>query len=128
MTVQELEQARARLLALREQVAGAVSARLHGHGLERHDNAALPRRAEDTDDEAAAETARAADISHLSRNADALAEIEAALERIADGSYGQCSDCGEPIASARLLAQPAAPRCTACQAAHEKKAAQARGA
>ena len=38
----------------------------------------------------------------------------------ADGSYGQCVDCGKPIAAARLAVSPAARRCIACQQRVEK--------
>lgn len=44
-----------------------------------------------------------------------LAAIDAALARIADGSYGQCSSCGVDIPTARLHANPAALRCVTCQ-------------
>jgi len=44
----------------------------------------------------------------------ALAEIEAALDRIAAGSYGWCEECSRPIARARLAAQPQARYCAAC--------------
>lgn len=37
-----------------------------------------------------------------------------ALERLADGTYGQCRRCGEQIAPARLEAMPTAERCTRC--------------
>jgi DnaK suppressor protein len=40
-----------------------------------------------------------------------LDEIEAALQRIADGTYGTCEACGEPIAAARLAALPWARLC-----------------
>jgi DnaK suppressor protein len=40
--------------------------------------------------------------------------LEAALARIADGSYGECLACGDAIAPARLLADPAATLCIAC--------------
>lgn len=40
--------------------------------------------------------------------------IEAALERIADGTYGDCVACGEPISEARLEAVPHAARCRNC--------------
>ena len=35
--------------------------------------------------------------------------------------FGECRDCGEPIALARLSAYPTATRCLACQQRHEKK-------
>ena len=44
-----------------------------------------------------------------------LNAIEAALQRVADGSYGQCTDCGVNIPLARLQATPEAVRCIACQ-------------
>ena len=44
----------------------------------------------------------------------AIAATQGALERLADGSYGQCESCGEAIAPARLLAMPEATRCIDC--------------
>jgi DnaK suppressor protein len=49
-----------------------------------------------------------------------LAAIDAALERIALGKYGQCQDCGITIPEARLNAYPTALRCISCQAIAEK--------
>lgn len=49
-----------------------------------------------------------------------LAEIAALRERVANGTYGECSDCGEPIPPARLEVNPTARRCAACQERHEK--------
>ena len=46
-----------------------------------------------------------------------LAEVEAAERRLADGSYGSCQSCGEPIGGPRLAARPAAVRCLRCAAA-----------
>jgi DnaK suppressor protein len=45
----------------------------------------------------------------------ALAEIEAALDRIATGRYGWCEQCHRPISAALLAAQPAARYCPACR-------------
>ena len=50
-----------------------------------------------------------------------LAQVDAALARMRDGTYGECADCGEPIAPARLMAYPTAQRCVSCQGAYEKK-------
>lgn len=49
-----------------------------------------------------------------------LAAIDAALERLAQGLYGQCTDCGVDIPQARLQAYPMALRCIACQTQAEK--------
>ena len=40
--------------------------------------------------------------------------IRVALQRLADGSYGRCVTCGEPIAPRRLAALPYATQCIAC--------------
>lgn len=48
--------------------------------------------------------------------ADALDEVEAAIARLAEGTYGLCEVCGQPIPPARLEAMPAARRCIACAA------------
>lgn len=110
-----LEAFRRRLQSLKREAADAVDARLHGRGEARHDEAALPRHADETDDDASAETQRQADVVHLARTATALQDIEAALRRLDDGEYGLCTDCGEPIALRRLQAHPAALRCADCQ-------------
>jgi len=50
--------------------------------------------------------------SLLVERANKLAE---ALERLRDGEYGLCEECGEPIAPARLKAMPEVERCVRCQ-------------
>jgi RNA polymerase-binding transcription factor DksA len=42
--------------------------------------------------------------------------IEAALDRIASGSYGTCASCGDPIGEARLDVLPYTPVCADCAA------------
>ena len=61
------------------------------------------------------------DIAEVRHALAELNEVEAALARIRAGTYGDCRDCGEPIALARLSAYPTAMRCLACQQRHEKK-------
>ena len=46
-----------------------------------------------------------------------LAQIDAALARLAEGSYGSCDRCGQPIGAARLAARPAATVCIGCASA-----------
>jgi len=48
-----------------------------------------------------------------------IEEIQAALGRIDDGTYGDCEVCGEPINPARLEALPIARRCVCCQEEEE---------
>ena len=48
------------------------------------------------------------------RRVNELRRIKAALERIEDGEFGYCLECGEEIAMRRLELDPAAPLCIAC--------------
>ena len=50
---------------------------------------------------------------------DMLKLTELALYRMDEGEYGDCLQCGEPIAYARLQAQPFASLCIDCQTARE---------
>jgi RNA polymerase-binding transcription factor DksA len=55
----------------------------------------------------------------IDRASASIAELEAALERLEDGSYGTCEDCDKAIAEDRLAACPAAALCKSCQTARE---------
>ena len=57
----------------------------------------------------------------LIRDQEELTEIADARTRIAEGRYGECVDCGQPISFERLSAQPTAKRCIADLEAWEKK-------
>lgn len=48
------------------------------------------------------------------QTATELADIDTALQRLEEGTYGQCARCGEAIAAERLLAMPGAVRCVQC--------------
>ena len=60
-------------------------------------------------------TARELEFALDERETAELALVQAALNRIAQGTYGQCVDCGVEIPAARLHAAPEAARCIACQ-------------
>lgn len=45
---------------------------------------------------------------------ETLAEVEHALAKLEEGTYGRCESCGQPIAPARLEAKPAARLCINC--------------
>jgi DnaK suppressor protein len=72
------------------------------------------------DTEAAANTARDLEFALDAHDTTEIAAVDAALQRIADGVYGACVDCGAHIAEARLKAAPEASRCIACQEKLEK--------
>jgi DnaK suppressor protein len=50
-----------------------------------------------------------------------LKEVTSALQKIADGSFGDCERCGEPISEKRLEALPFARYCIECQRAVEEE-------
>ncbi len=58
--------------------------------------------------------------AQIGRDAVELRQVEAALARLDDGTYGYCMDCGQDIPLARLRAAPAAERCILCQTARER--------
>ena len=65
---------------------------------------------------------READLSLLERMEAELADVEHALRRIDDGTYGTCEACGRPIGDDRLEVLPAARFCLADQPATEREA------
>ena len=62
------------------------------------------------------------EVALIEANEARKAEIEAAITRIDDGSYGTCTDCGKEIPAARLEARPEAARCVDCQSKAEATA------
>jgi len=78
----------------------------------------------DEGDESVADLLADIDNAELSRDLTELRALEAALERMADGSYGQCIECGQNIDLERLKVEPAALRCIDCQRVYEKTFAQ----
>ncbi len=55
----------------------------------------------------------------IQMKAETLEKIEAALRRLDQGAYGNCFECGNEIAEARLRALPFAVRCRDCEEARE---------
>lgn len=66
-------------------------------------------------EEAAETTEQAQSISVLELLCEQLAQVNAARQRLAEGKYGICQKCGQPIPSARLKALPYATLCVHCQ-------------
>lgn len=74
----------------------------------------------DPGDESVANMLTDINIAAVARDVREIREIEAAQQRIADGTYGVCADCGGEIGYARLQAYPTAQRCVLCQEKREK--------
>ena len=78
------------------------------------------RGVEDAGDESIAAMLTDVRTAETARDTAELRAIDAALARIADGTYGVCGDCAEPIGRARLAAEPTATRCVECQRKRER--------
>ncbi len=74
----------------------------------------------DIADRASAETDRALELRTRDRERKLISKIDAALERIQDGSYGYCEETGEPISVRRLDARPIATLSLEAQERHER--------
>ncbi|GGD91226.1 RNA polymerase-binding transcription factor DksA [Aureimonas endophytica] len=75
----------------------------------------------DLADRASSETDRAIELRARDRQRKLISKIDAALERIDDGSYGYCEETGEPISLKRLDARPIATMSLEAQERHERR-------
>ena len=80
------------------------------------DNEAKP----DITDRASEEIDRSFELRTRDRERKLINKIDAALQRIEDGSYGYCDETGEPIGLKRLEARPVATLSLEAQEMHEK--------
>jgi DnaK suppressor protein len=113
MDKETLERFRETLLAMRRTAAGGV-ATLRQQGVTLGTDGT-----QDVADEAANTYARQMLLGMSERERRNLREIDAALDRIDDGTYGTCEECSEPISEARLKALPYATLCVDCKADRE---------
>jgi DnaK suppressor protein len=72
-------------------------------------------------DRASNETDRSIELRARDRQRKLIAKIDAALQRIEDGTYGYCEETGEPISLKRLEARPIATLSIDAQERHERK-------
>ena len=101
----DLADTAARLDALRRDFDGDVAASADSNADDEHDPEGATIAFE-----------RAQLVAVLKRATVDLDELDAAVRRVDEGTYGACERCGLPIAPARLEARPAARRCIGCAA------------
>lgn len=75
----------------------------------------------DLADRASSETDRAIELRARDRQRKLIAKIDAALERVEDGTYGYCVETGDPISLKRLEARPIATLSIEAQERHERR-------
>ena len=71
-------------------------------------------------DQASSYTEKNVEMRAINRQIKLISKIDAALNRIKDGTYGFCEETAEPIGLKRLMARPVATLCIAAQEKHEK--------
>ena len=71
-------------------------------------------------DQASSYTDKNVEMKAINRQIKLISEIDKALIRIKDDTYGYCLDTAEPIGLKRLMARPVAELCIAAQEKHEK--------
>jgi DnaK suppressor protein len=75
----------------------------------------------DPNDRASQESDRTFELRIRDRERRLLAKIREALERIDDGTFGICEECGEEISEARLRARPVTTLCIDCKMEEERQ-------
>ncbi len=82
---------------------------------------AMPVRAADPSDRASLEAESNFSLRVRDRERKLILKARRALDRIKDGSYGYCDNCGEPINKSRLRARPEASLCIECKREMEER-------
>lgn len=75
----------------------------------------------DPNDRATVESGRSFELRIRDRERKLLSKIEAAIQRIEDGEFGYCEECGEAIGEKRLEARPVTTLCIDCKTIQENK-------
>jgi DnaK suppressor protein len=114
MNERQREYFRARLLAWREDILKEARETLQHLQDESQNHPDLA-------DRASSETDRAIELRARDRQRKLIAKIDAALNRIDDGTYGYCEETGEPISLKRLEARPIATLSVEAQERHERR-------
>jgi len=113
--IKELQEAlNRRFSVLRREISAELTEYDQAHYVE------LAGRVHDLGDEAVADLLVDIELASVDRHIQEVNDIELALLRIAEGSYGECCDCNGPVSIDRLRAYPTARRCIVCQEIHDR--------
>lgn len=118
LTDEELLALKRRLRERRERLEEEIREELRKSDKEQYGE--LAGEVHDMGDEAVADLLADLNVSTVSRLIMELREAEAALQRMAMGSYGLCEDCNTPIPFERLSVSPSARRCLEHQEQQER--------
>jgi RNA polymerase-binding protein DksA len=98
----------------------ALRADLHREVGEKDDYVDVATEAPDPGDSSFANLSVDLGNAAVTRDVTELRKIEAARQRMENGTYGECVDCETEIPYGRLEVQPTAERCAPCQEMYEK--------
>lgn len=118
LTPQDRAEVRAALESQRENLIKAMQA-VQDESQQTQFTEVLGRSSGDSADEALAISLGNLSAARLEHEVRALQALEAARLRLNDKEFGLCEDCSKKIPLARLIANPAATRCIACQSHFE---------
>ena len=118
MTNTDLTPYRERLLALRARLQGDMT-QMEDNALNK-DHGKTTSMPNDMAELGSANFDQELTLSVLGSENDTLDQIEAAIQRIEDGSYGQCETCGLKLTKSRLDAIPYAVKCVRCASQREE--------
>lgn len=93
-----------------------LSEHTEGHTRAEHAHDLLTQ---DSDDITRHQSERDRDMARADSDVQDLGDVSQALGRFRRGEFGACADCGADIPFDRLVVEPWAVRCVACQAARE---------
>jgi DnaK suppressor protein len=116
---EKLGQVRQRLLRRLDEVRTDIQRELRKYDNETYGQ--LADRVADAGEQSIADLLVDIDLAEVGRDVAECREIEAALLRLAVGSYGTCIDCEEPIDAERLEYSPDVSRCLECQQRFEQR-------
>jgi DnaK suppressor protein len=118
-TLEELEAFRQRLRERHDELRADIRRELRKYDQEQYGR--LADSVADAGERSVADLLVDLDLAEISRDVGEVREIEGALTRIATGVYGICTDCQEPVETARLHYLPSAARCLRCQRRLEQR-------
>ena len=116
----DLEGFRKKLLAARDEIAEKSSSVKDTIGLNAADDI------EPDGGDGSTQSMRLDALSHMEKSSRTINDIDEALSRVADHTYGVCMTCGNLIDKNRLVHSPFVKTCTLCQQALENEAKECR--
>jgi len=101
---------------LQQQIAGLLNDQMKTVSVMTSDN----ERVVDPNDQASMEVERNYELRIRDRERRLILKMKEAIQRIDNGTFGICDDCGEEISENRLIARPVTTQCIDCKTREEK--------